>query len=120
MFTSNNDSAKDAWLYPRPLTTIAVQCVAVITTYIGRALLPLKFRPSARWVLPASGGTYLILRWAKYRGYSKSFKHTVLDRFGGDVDDAQTWMLGTLGGGAALLLVQTMRRLITGTPEGSR
>jgi hypothetical protein len=62
-------------------------------------------------VLPASGGTYIILRWAKYRGYSKTFKHTILDRFGGDVDDAQTWMLGTLGGGGVLLLGRLVPRL---------
>jgi hypothetical protein len=106
------------WLYPRPLTTAAVGAVAVVTTFVGRALLPPTSRPSATWVLPASGATYAIIRVAKHSGYSKAFKHSILDRFGGDVDDAQTWLLGTLGGGASLYVLHAARRVYR--PEASR
>lgn len=99
------------WLYPRPATTAAVQAVAVGTTLLARALLPATWRPSgALWVPVASSGAYLALRLGAHTGWSKRFKHTVLDWFGGDVDDAQTWMLGTLSGGGILVLAQLTRR----------
>ncbi|HYP45839.1 MAG TPA: hypothetical protein VEQ66_11670 [Propionibacteriaceae bacterium] len=47
-------------------------------------------------------------------GLSKKFKHTYLDWLGGDVDDAQTWMLSALGGGGTLVLGQLASRALRG------
>jgi len=99
------------WLYPRLVTTLAVQAVGVIATLLARALLPESWRPPGLiWVVVASVSAYVVLRLGAYTGWSKRFKHTILDWFGGDVDDAQTWMLGILSGGAVLVLVQLIRR----------
>lgn len=107
--------AEVEWLYPRPVTTAAVQAVAVGTTLLARAVLPTSRRPSnVLWVPVASGGAYIALRLGDHTGWSKRFKHTVLDWFGGDVDDAQTWMLGTLSGGGVLVLAQLTRRGLAG------
>jgi hypothetical protein len=93
--------AREPWAYPRPRTTIAVGGVAVSTTLVGRALLPAGRRLDG-----------LALRWSRAlsptsscapvsaQGSTKSFKHTVMDRIGGDVDDAHTWILATASGAA--------------------
>jgi hypothetical protein len=101
------------YYYPRPVTTGAVATVAVLTTLIARGLLPRSARPpGALWVVAASFFAYGILRLDNHMHYSKRFKHTYMDRFGGDVDDAQTWILAGLSGGAALAFGQVLRRLI--------
>lgn len=99
------------WSYPRPVTTLAVAAVAASCTVVARSLLPRTWRPERlSWVALASPGTYLVLRLGAHTGWSKRFKHTVLDWFGGDVDDAQTWMLGILSSGGILAVVQITRR----------
>lgn len=103
------------WLYPRPVTTAAVQAVAISTTVLARALLPEAWRPpGVLWVPVASNGAYVALRLGAHTGWSKRFKHSVLDWFGGDVDDAQTWLLGALSGGGILVLAQLVRRGLAG------
>jgi hypothetical protein len=104
-------------LYPRRVTTGAVATVAVLSTLWVRALLPRAARPTG-WppVLVASIGAYLALRVGSYTGLSKHFKHTYLDWFSGDVDDAQTWMLAAVGGGSVLVVLGQLRRLI-GAPR---
>lgn len=99
--------------YPRGVTTGAVAAVAVICTLLVRALLPRAARPSG-WlpVLVASVGAYMALRLGSYTGMSKRFKHTYLDWFSGDVDDAQTWMLAAIGGGSVLVVLGQLRRII--------
>lgn len=107
------------WYYRRPATTGAVASVAVLGTLLARALLPRSWRPSGGgWLLVGSAGAYAALRLGSYTGLSKRFKHTYLDWFGGDVDDAQTWMLAGLGGGGVLVLAQSIRRALA--PDGSR
>jgi hypothetical protein len=99
------------WTYPRVVSTATVQAVAVVTTLLARRLLPRSWRPAgAVPVVIGSAGAYVTLRLGAHTGWSKRFKHTVLDAFGGDVDDAQTWMLGTFAGGGLLVLVQLIRR----------
>jgi hypothetical protein len=102
---------KMPWFYQRRVTTAAVASVAVLSASAARAMLPRSSRPSGllAW-LAAIGGAYLALRLGSYTGMSKRFKHTYLDWFGGDVDDAQTWILGTLGGGSVLLFLQMLGR----------
>ena len=97
--------------YPRRVTTGAVATVAVLSTLWVRALLPRAARPSG-WlpVLVASIGAYVSLRLGDYTGVSKRFKHTYLDWFSGDVDDAQTWMLAAIGGGSVLVVLGQLRR----------
>jgi hypothetical protein len=63
-------------------------------------------------VLVASIGAYIALRLGSYTGMSKRFKHTYLDWFSGDVDDAQTWMLAAIGGGSVLVVLGQLRRII--------
>jgi hypothetical protein len=99
------------YYYPRPATTGAVASVAVLTTLIARGLLPRSARPGALWVAAASFFAYGVLRLDNHMHYSKRFKHAYIDRFGGDVDDAQTWILAGLSGGAALAVAQMLRRL---------
>lgn len=98
--------------YPRGVTTGAVATVAVLCTLLVRALLPRTARPSG-WlpVLVASFGAYMALRLGSYTGISKRFKHSYLDWFSGDVDDAQTWMLAAIGGGSVLVVLGQLRRL---------
>jgi hypothetical protein len=101
------------WYYRRPATTAAVATVAVTSTLVGRALLPRCWRPSGIFPLAvASAGAYVAVRLGSVSGVSKYFKHTYLDWFGGDVDDAQTWMLGMLGGGSVLVAWQKVRRIV--------
>jgi hypothetical protein len=99
--------------YPRGVTTGAVATVAVLCTLLARALLPRAARPSG-WlpVLVASIGAYIALRLGSYTGISKRFKHTYLDWFSGDVDDAQTWMLAAIGGGSVLVVLGQLRRVL--------
>ncbi|MEY2521481.1 MAG: hypothetical protein QOJ66_46 [Ilumatobacteraceae bacterium] len=105
------------WSYPRPITTVAVQSVAVTTTLAARAMLPRSWRPSgALPIIVASAGAYVALRVGSHTGRSKQFKHAVLDGLGGDVDDAQTWILGALGGGGVLVALRLLRR----SPEARR
>lgn len=99
------------WLYPRPVTTFAVETVCVICALVARSLLPSAWRPARLiWVALVSPGTYIVLRLGSHTGVSKRFKHTVLDWFGGDVDDAQTWMLAILSGAGILVAVRTVGR----------
>lgn len=99
------------WYYRRPVTTGAVATVAVLGTFLARALMPRSWRPTGSgWLIVGSAGAYAALRLGSYSGLSKRFKHTFLDWFGGDVDDAQTWMLAGLGGGSTLVLGQLVQR----------
>jgi hypothetical protein len=99
------------WHYDRTVSTVAVQAVAVITALLARALLPARWRPTRLWwVAPASAGAYVTIRAGAHTGWSKRFKHRVLDWLGGDVDDAQTWMLGMLSSGGILVVGQILRR----------
>jgi hypothetical protein len=103
------------WLYPRPVTTLAVLVVAVAATLLSRALLPDRWRPDGlAWVVPAALVAYASHRLLSFRGWAKGFKHTVLDWFGGDVDDAQTWLFAGLSGGAALVAVAALQRWASG------
>lgn len=99
------------WVYPRPATTVAVAGVSVATTVLARRVLPASARPESRIsILPASLLAYLVLHIGSHTGRTKQFKHEVLDRFGGDVDDAQTWLLGAVSGGAALFVMRWLQR----------
>jgi hypothetical protein len=111
------------YYYPRPATTGAVATVAVLTTLIARGLLPRSARPpGVLWLAAASFFAYGVLRLDNHMHYSKRFKHTYIDRFGGDVDDAQTWILAGLSGGGALALGQVLRRLfrVSGLAESRK
>jgi hypothetical protein len=83
----------------------------VLTTLIARGLFPRSARPGALWVAAASFFAYGVLRLDNHMQYSKRFKHAYIDRFGGDVDDAQTWILAGLSGGGALAIGQILRGL---------
>ena len=101
------------WGYGRPLSTVAVLVVALLGSVLAWGLLPEQWRPGgAPWVLLATAVAYAVLRVAAYTGWSKRFKHEVLDRFGGDVDDAQTWLLAGLSGAAALAVVALAQRAL--------
>lgn len=103
------------WYYRRPVTTAAVGAVAVMGTLLARAVLPPSAQPSGPgWVVVGSAGAYVTLRLGSVSGLSKKFKHTYLDWLGGDVDDAQTWMLSALGGGGTLVLGQLASRALRG------
>ena len=84
----------------------------VVHALLVRALLPAPRDPRAgcRCWWPASA-LMLHSGLAHYTGISKRFKHTYLDWFSGDVDDAQTWMLAALGGGSVLVVLGQLRRL---------
>lgn len=86
------------WLYPRPVTTAAVYAACVLSALLAWALLPAAGRPAAFWVLPAGVVGYGVHRVSSWRGWSKRFKHALVDPLGGDVDDAQTWLVATLVG----------------------
>lgn len=93
-----------SWTYPRPSTSVAVGGVAAVSVGLGRALLPPRWRPGTSLSLVAAvPGTYAVLRLADESGAAKRFKHTLLDRIGGNVDDAQTWLGGVVS--ALVLLV---------------
>lgn len=99
------------WLYPRRVTTVAVSAVALLGTLLARQLLPPSWRPAGPvWVVLASLGAYVVLRLDSRVGWSKRFKHAVMDWFGGDVDDAQTWAVAALAGGGVLVLVSLVQR----------
>jgi hypothetical protein len=102
------------WLYPRPVTTLAVLTVAMLMTLLGRALLPETLRPPGPLpVVAATLMAYVALRLGAFTQWTKRFKHSVLDWFGGDVDDAQTWLLAALSGGTALVLIELLRRAVS-------
>jgi hypothetical protein len=95
------------WTYPRPSTSLAVGGVAAVSVGLGRALLPPRWRPGTLVSLTAAvPGTYAVLRMADESGAAKRFKHTLLDRIGGNVDDAQTWLGGVV---SALVLLVAVR-----------
>lgn len=99
------------WWYPRPLTTLAVAVVALVTALLARAALPDGWRPaSPLWVLPAAAAGYVALVVGSHKGWTKRFKHGVLDPIGGNVDDATPWLLGTLTGAAFLVVVALVAR----------
>lgn len=99
------------WTYPRRVTTVAVLGAAVLSSLLAWTMLPPSWRPAGlQWVLLAGLCAYVVLRIGAYSGWSKRFKHTVLDRLGGDVDDAQTWLLGGLTGAVVLVLVGLAQR----------
>ena len=102
-----------SWGYERRSTTAAVATVAVLTGLAARALVPSSTVPAGPGPVIAAGlGAYVVLRLGAASGLSKRLKHEVLDRFGGDVDDAQTWLLGTLGGVGTLV---GLRAVASGT-----
>ena len=102
---------KMPWHYGSPISTAAVAGVAVLGTVLARAVLPHSARPSGwHWVIVGSFGAYAGVRLGSYTGLSKRFKHEYLDRLGGEVDDAQTWMLAVLVGGGTLVASQAVRR----------
>jgi glycosyltransferase involved in cell wall biosynthesis len=99
------------WRYERPLTTAAVLVVGLLGSLLAYALLPDAWRPdSPAWALPAAAGAYVVLRLDAYKGWGKRFKHELMDRFGGDVDDAQTWVVAALAGGGVLVVVALVQR----------
>ena len=99
------------WLPARRTTAVAVLAVALLGTLLAQALLPRSRLPSgASWVILAAGVTYLWLRLDQHKGWSKAFKHRVLDTLGGDVDDVQTWAVAALVGGAVLLMIGLLQR----------
>jgi hypothetical protein len=100
------------WRYPRRVTTLAVLVVGLLGSSLAHALLPEGWRPSAAWLPLAAVGAYCVLRLDAYLGLGKRFKHSVMDRFGGDVDDAQTWAVATLAGGAVLVVVALLQRAV--------
>ncbi len=106
---------REPWAYPRPRTTIAVCVVTVTTTVVGRSLLPAERRRSGTGpTLVASSLSYVVLRAGVRSGWTKHFKHTVMDRLGGDVDDAHTWILATFTGCVSLLALDAVLRVMTG------
>ena len=97
---------RQRWAYQRRITTVAVLVVALLSSLLAFVLLPDAARPDGvAWVLPAAVLTYLVLRLDAHLGLSKRVKHAVIDPFGGDVDDAQTWFVAALVGGGVLLLI---------------
>lgn len=100
------------WRYPRAATTFAVLAVSVLGTLLAWAVLPPTWRPGAGWMLPAAAAAYAALRLDAYAQVGKRVKHAVLDPLGGDVDDAQTWLVAALAGGGLLVLVQVVRRVL--------
>lgn len=117
-----------SWRYERWSTTTTVAAVSVLSGLAARALLPQTAPPSGPGsVLAASVGAYVMLRLGSASGWSKRLKHEWLDRLGGDVDDAQTWLLGTLAGAATLVLLRAAGRQVqrptssaSRRPESSR
>jgi hypothetical protein len=102
------------WLYPRPVTTAAVAVTSTLGTLLVRALLPRRLRDGdLRSLAAASTGAYVVLRLGAHTGWSKRFKHSVLDWFGGDVDDAQTWLLAALSGGGILVALRALRSAVS-------
>lgn len=103
------------WRYARPVTTAAVLLVALLGSLLALAVLPRDWRPDdPRWVLLATVVAYVVLRLDAYKGWGKRFKHTVMDSFGGDVDDAQTWAAAALAGGLVLVAVTVVQRAVGG------
>ena len=101
------------WRYDRRVTTAAVLAVGLISSVVARALLPASWRPaSLAWLLPAALVAYAVMRVDAKVYWSKRFKHAVIDRLGGDVDDAQTWVVAGLAGAAFLVVVAGAQRLL--------
>lgn len=98
------------WLYPRAVTTLAVLVVGLLGSLLAYALLPERWRPSPVWLPLAAAVAYCVLRVDAYVGLAKRFKHSIMDALGGDVDDAQTWAVAALAGGATLVLIAVLQR----------
>lgn len=99
------------WWYPRRLTTAAVLVVSAIGAGLAFAALPESWRPaSALWILPAALAAYVALVVGSHKGWTKRFKHELLDAVGGDVDDATPWLLATLTGFGFLIAVALLDR----------
>ena len=104
------------WSYARPRSTAAVHAVCLTSTLLARRALPPRWRPEGLApVLAASGSAYVVVRTGSYKGWSKRFKHSVLDWFEGDVDDAQTWLLAGSASAAVLAGVSWLRRVGRGS-----
>lgn len=100
------------WAYPRRLTTVAVAAVALVGAALAWALLPSHWRPgSPLWLLLAASTAYVALRLGAHTGWTKRFKHELLDPLGGDVDDAQTWGLAVVVAAAVLAVVALVGRV---------
>lgn len=105
--------ARVRWVYARPTTTVAVLVVAGIGSLLAWAVLPRAWRPeSLGWLVAATVVAYAVLRLDAYAGVGKRFKHALMDSFGGDVDDAQTWAVAAAAGGGLLLVVALLERWI--------
>lgn len=99
------------WWYPRRLTTAAVLVVAATGTVLAFAALPSGWRPaSALWLLPATAVSYVALVVGSHKGWTKRFKHELLDPIGGNVDDATPWLLATVTGFSFLMVVAALGR----------
>jgi hypothetical protein len=102
------------WRYERGVTTAAVLGVGLLSSLVARALLPASWRPaSLAWLVPAALVSYAVMRVDAKVYWSKRFKHAVIDRLGGDVDDAQTWVVAGLAGAAFLVAVAVVQRATT-------
>jgi hypothetical protein len=99
------------WRYPSTVSSAAVAGVAGLTTWWVRALVPTQWRPTgvAPLVL-GTGASYLSMRIGLFTGWTKTFKHGVVDPLGGDVDDATTWMVAAIGPAAVLSVLAAGRR----------
>ena len=99
------------WVYERPVSTVAVYTVGVLGTLLARRLLPQPWVPTSRASVPVAGlSAYLVHRMGSHTGYTKRFKHTMLDPLGGDIDDAQTWMQAIAVGGGTLGCLRMLER----------
>ena len=96
-----------SWHYDRWSTTATVGTVSGLTGLAAWSMLPRGTAPDGPAAVVAAGvGAYVVVRLGFATGVSKHLKHEWLDRFEGDVDDAQTWLLGTLGGAATLVVLR--------------
>lgn len=101
------------WLYDRPVTTVAVFTVGLLTSLVAYALLPEGWRPaSAVWLLPAAVVAYAVSKVDGRLYLSKRFKHAYIDRLGGEVDDAQFWFVAGFAAAAFLVVVAGLQRLL--------
>jgi hypothetical protein len=112
VLTTLKKLSRVSWRYQRHSTTAAVATVAVISSLAARAMLPRTPPAGAGSLLAATVGAYAVIRLGSASGLSKRFKHHWMDRFGGDVDDAQTWLLGTLGGIGTLVVLRAVRETV--------
>jgi hypothetical protein len=101
------------WFYPRRVSTAAVATVALLCTLLAYAALPTWLRPaSLLWALPVAAVGYAVLVAGAHKQWTKRFKHELLDRLGGDVDDATPWLLATVVAAASLVVIALIGRLL--------